>query len=645
MDGNNSIEVINLKKKFTVRYTTIYGGLAKSGVTQVLDGLSFNLKKGEVLGLIGKNGCGKSTLLKILTRIMDPDEGKFEIRGRVASILELGMGFDPESSGRDNIRIKCGLYGLTNKEIEGCIEDIIAFSEIGEQIDHPLRTYSSGMTAKLAFSILIYVKCDVLIIDEVLSVGDAGFNSKCRMAFERMKKEGRSILIASHNVSLLESMCDRVMWVDMGKVREIGDPLVICYRYESDTVDSIESVLSLADSGDVIAINRAGVMYRDGINVQTNIAKAIELFEKASNMGYTESQINLANMMIVDNKIDYAKELLVKASSTGNSEAIATLMYLDDGDNNRIVEIIKELTEKGNTRAMKILADMYYNGIIVPKSIKEAIKLYEKCAEYGNGQAMHTLGLCYRDGIGIEKDAIKAINYFEKAATLGNNRSRIELANTYRKGIGVDRDMDVAIKWYQEAAKTGDSKSMLELATIYRDGLGVDVDPVKSKIWMKRFSDLGLGNIEWIIGDIFYQGFIGERQKESIEWYREASKRGNISSMITLSKIYREGILIKPDYNLAKEYLRMAAECCNGNAMYDFGLLCMSGDDVKDNRDALFYVKKSAMMGNRKSMLLFTNLFRADCYCKEDEKDYEIIMKILDETADVGSRLYNSIGK
>ena len=189
-DNNGSdvaIEVIDVKKKFksyqdkasSFKERFINPSRTKHEDVWVLNGISFEVKKGEAIGLIGKNGCGKSTTLKLLTRILYPNEGQIKIKGRVSSLIELGAGFHPDMTGRENIYTNASIFGITRKEVDQRMEDIIRFSELEEFIDNPVRTYSSGMYMRLAFAVAINVDADVLLIDEILAVGDIAFQKKC----------------------------------------------------------------------------------------------------------------------------------------------------------------------------------------------------------------------------------------------------------------------------------------------------------------------------------------------------------------------------------------------------------------------------------------------------------------------------------
>ena len=200
---DNAIEVRNVKKHFKVYYDRgvtlkdkmLSNGRSRYEKRQILDGISFDVKKGEAVGLIGRNGCGKSTTLKLLSKIIYPNEGTVELSGRVSSLLELGAGFHPDMSGRENIYMNAAVFGLTRKEIDKRVEDIIRFSELEEYIDNPIRTYSSGMYMRLAFSVAINVDADILLIDEILAVGDISYQKKCFEKLKEIKMNGNNIYV------------------------------------------------------------------------------------------------------------------------------------------------------------------------------------------------------------------------------------------------------------------------------------------------------------------------------------------------------------------------------------------------------------------------------------------------------------------
>lgn len=239
MKPENAIEVHNITKRFkvyldkgrTLKELLLFSKRRKYEEREVLKGISFEVKKGEAIGLIGHNGCGKSTTLKLLTKIMYPDSGTIEMRGRVSSLIELGAGFHPDMSGRQNIYTNASIFGLTRKEIDDRLNNIIAFSELEEFIDNPVRTYSSGMYMRLAFSIAINVDADILLIDEILAVGDANFQAKCFNKLREIKAKGSTIVIVSHSLGQIEQICECSIWIHEGKIREEGKPRIVHPRY------------------------------------------------------------------------------------------------------------------------------------------------------------------------------------------------------------------------------------------------------------------------------------------------------------------------------------------------------------------------------------------------------------------------------
>ena len=204
---------------------------------EVLKGVTLEIEKGEVVGLVGHNGCGKSTLLKLMTKIIYPDKGKIEINGKISSLLELGAGFHPDMTGRENIYTNASIFGLTKKEIDARLDEIIEFSELEEFIDSPVRTYSSGMYMRLAFSVAINVDADILLIDEILAVGDARFQAKCFNKMLELKKSGITIVIVSHDLGSIERLCNRSVWIESGKIKDEGIPHDIVAEYLNDIMN------------------------------------------------------------------------------------------------------------------------------------------------------------------------------------------------------------------------------------------------------------------------------------------------------------------------------------------------------------------------------------------------------------------------
>jgi len=193
--------------------------------------VSFEVKRGEVLGIIGRNGAGKSTLLKVLTSITEPTEGRVELNGRVGSLLEVGTGFHPELTGRENIYLSGAILGMTRKETDWKFDEIVDFSGVEAYIDTPVKRYSSGMRVRLGFAVAAHLEPEILLIDEVLAVGDAEFQKKCLGKMGDVASEGRTVLFVSHNMGAIQRLCPQAIWLEEGAVNEIGDSAVVCEKY------------------------------------------------------------------------------------------------------------------------------------------------------------------------------------------------------------------------------------------------------------------------------------------------------------------------------------------------------------------------------------------------------------------------------
>jgi homopolymeric O-antigen transport system ATP-binding protein len=201
-----------------------------------LRNVSFEVAKGESVGIVGSNGAGKSTLLSVITGLAHPDEGSVQVNGRIAALLELGSGFHPDLTGRENIRMNASLLGFTKKETEELFDSIVDFSGVGEFIDEPLRTYSSGMVLRLAFSVAVNVDPDVLLVDEILAVGDQSFQARCLDRIRALRHAGKTLLCVSHATSLLTQFCDRAIWLDHGQVVMQGEIHEVLEAYEGRAV-------------------------------------------------------------------------------------------------------------------------------------------------------------------------------------------------------------------------------------------------------------------------------------------------------------------------------------------------------------------------------------------------------------------------
>lgn len=237
---NIAIKVSHVYKSFNVYYDRantlkermlFLGRNKRREKREILKDINIEIKKGEAVALIGVNGSGKSTLLKLMTKIIFPNKGTVETYGKLTSLLELGAGFHPDFTGRENIYFNSSIFGLTKKQIDARLDNIIEFSELGNLIDNPVRTYSSGQYMRLAFSVAINVDADILLIDEILSVGDQHFQKKCFDKMNELKKEGKTMVFVTHSMDSVEKLCDRAVWLYQGEVKMDGDSKEVVDEY------------------------------------------------------------------------------------------------------------------------------------------------------------------------------------------------------------------------------------------------------------------------------------------------------------------------------------------------------------------------------------------------------------------------------
>ena len=258
----NAIELTNVSKVYRRysrkrQFATLKSALLSRSLVRDLNpeetfpavqDVTYNLPSGRTLGVIGRNGSGKSTLLKLVAGITKPTTGSVKVNGRISALIELGAGFHPEISGRENVFINGIMLGLTKREITRRFDEIVEFAELKEFIDAPVKTYSSGMYMRLGFAVAIHVDPDVLLVDEVLAVGDEGFTHKCLDKFGEFKRRGKTILLVTHSLGLVERFCDEALWMDGGRKKSTGDPVRVVGAYITNVEKSEEATLAAADA-------------------------------------------------------------------------------------------------------------------------------------------------------------------------------------------------------------------------------------------------------------------------------------------------------------------------------------------------------------------------------------------------------------
>lgn len=463
MDSSLAIELKHIKKSFKVEVEDVYKNRTilnkiptKTTENIVLDDINIQVKKGELLGVIGLNGSGKSTLLSIMAKIMEPDSGTVETFGKVSSILELGMGFHSDLSGRENIYIKGEMYGFTKKQMDERVEKIIDFSGIRNYIDNPLRTYSTGMSGRLAFSIMIHVDADIMILDEIMSTGDPSFSNKASNLFKRQLKDGKAVVFASQSTTQLEQLCTRIIWISKGKIVADGPPKSVITMFQNSINDSVDMIIDYANSGIPDAQYKLALLYRDGNKINKDEGLYKVWLSKAASQGHVLAQVTYADLlMLSDSEQDISEAFAYYQSAAlkGNVEAKAKLssMYGDDVSNIELKELrrlVRDIAEFGNPSHKLQVANIFLLNPSSAEDKAEAIRWLNLSIEEGNPNAMFKLATLYRDGIGVPKDDETYVKYLERAAELDHLDSIKALAEIYLNGKITVKDDKKALDYY-----------------------------------------------------------------------------------------------------------------------------------------------------------------------------------------------------
>ena len=514
---DNAIELRNVSISYTVDMEKTEKGLFKKNKRKhvVLDNIDLNVKKGEILGIIGSNGAGKSTLLSIIARIQQPDQGDVTINGKVATILELGMGFHQDLTGRENIVLKGELYGFSKKWIESRMDQIIDYSGIRNYIDNPVRTYSSGMRSRLAFSIMINVDADIMLVDEILSTGDATFSAKAADYFKKILKDGKTVVYVSHSSGSVESLCTRVIWLDNGKIIADGKPKKICAMYNEATMNSLEVVQDHAQTGLAEAQYRLGLFYKEGNGVEKSESLYLYWIQMAAEQGHIRAQVEMADLLInSDEEGDRSKAILYYQSSAskGDSEArikLATILGKGEvrHEYERVKQIFKKIVEGGNPSVIYKYAIFLLKTSWDEADYQESFFWLKKLSdEYQHPDALIQLAIMYRDGIGTKRDLDLFVKTLEFAHSIGIVPASNMLADLYYNGRIIDENPEKALGLYEYCAERGVTSCQYIVANIYQEGKGVIQNTEKAQYWYNMYSKSQLLSYQLSIIDIISSG-------------------------------------------------------------------------------------------------------------------------------------------
>ena len=646
METDNALEIRNVSKSFTIQVAddgkkNIMGRTKlRKKKNKVLDNISLDVKKGDVLGILGRNGSGKSTFLSILARIMEPDSGTILRSGKIAAILELGMGFHPDMSGRENIYTKGELYGFSKREMDSKIEKIIDYSGVRKYIDNPVRTYSSGMAGRLAFAIMINVDSEIVLVDEVLSVGDSSFAAKAKQYFTEMAESGKTVLIVSHNLGYIEEVCNRVIWIENGKIAMDGDSRDVCAEYQNRINEDPEIIKDLAESGVPDAQYKLALMYRDGSYFEKDSVKYEKWLKSAADKRSIRAQVVYGDMLMSRGEKDKAKEYYLGAADRGDWEArtkVASLSSFRENDIQKLVELYEKTLVPGNGLMEYRFAELLLKVAWCDEDRKKAFEMFKRSAEDGYPEALHQVAVMYRDGNGTSKDYKMMDYYLTESAKNGSMRSITMLADIYMQGKLLPRDRAVSFKWTLRAAELGNRDFMYRVAELYRDGIGVKKDAGESNKWFDRYAKANIFQqniwasyysrvvnndcLESLYDDMVgmmnpgvIQHFIAytkesEKKEQLLKVFEIMAESGNQDAINRLGNMYYDGFCVKQDLKKALYWYEKGTKYGNTWSCLRAGEMYRDGRGVvKNDKRSLELFKIASILGDLRCLELLIHL-------------------------------------
>ncbi len=650
MKDGNAIELKNVSKAFKLEVMTdetskILKGKRKTKTIQnvVFENINIEVKKGEILGILGRNGSGKSTLLSIMAKILEPDSGTVEVDGKVASILALSMGFHPDMSGRENVFLRGELYGFSRKEMESKVDEIIEFSGIGKYIDNPVKTYSSGMSGRLAFSIMLHVEADIMLVDEVLSTGDATFSAKASTAFKNIMRQGKTVVYVSHGISAVQEMCSRVIWIEKGKIVDEGDPKVVCPKYLTAMSESFDVIFDQAKTGVADAQYKLALMYRDGKEVEASDELYREWLKMAAGQGHASAQADYADILFESDSEEDRDEAMVlysSAASKGNPNARSKLAAIvgggrDDPDRLEVLEICRQLAESGHPADLARYAGALLKTAWDNDDRRLAYEKYMEAAEGCNPDVLYQIAIMRRDGVGTKRSTNGYYEMLEKAARAGHMKAINEMGSICLKGKARAPDEKEAFEWFMKGARMGNAGCQYRVACMLRDGEGVEQNKAESDRWFHIHAHSSLAGYQQSLSEIvrtrpgidadpdellmkaaltfhhksvlqlaskYRSGGPGEsNQERARKCYVNAAETPG-APRLSLADMYYEGVVFEQDYAKAAElYLSMPYILSTDKCFRMYQMLKDGIGVEKNEEEAQKYLKRAAARGHREA--------------------------------------------
>lgn len=613
---DSSIELENVVKSFTIKISdpnskTILNKFPTKTISNtILNGITLTIKKGEVVGIIGRNGSGKSTLLSIIAGIMEPTSGAVQTSGKIASILELGMGFHPDMSGRDNIYLKGELYGFSHKQMSNRIENIIKYSGIGKYIDNPVRTYSSGMMGRLAFAIMVNVDSEIILVDEILSVGDISFKNKAKQHFRKIARSGKTVIFVSHSLEDIESMCNRTIWIEGGNIYKDGPSKQICSEYQNAISESLDVITDLAEEGVSDAQYKLALMYRDGHGLEKNTDQYRELIKQAADQGHVKAQVEFADILVTEKDYDNATIYYQSAANKGNNDAkikIASINNTDDLTKKQTIETLFNLS-KNNDKVIKFK----YGEILLKTAWNtddrtKAFNAFAESAKQNYPAALYQLGLMYKDGVGTTRNVKKMEEYLKKASEYGHVPSITMLADIYSQGTILPKDEESSFKLNLIASELGNVNAMYKTAMAYKEGYGTDADQTKADEWFKKYIHAGISTLILLAGDRL-KTEEAPNYDEIVTMYTSVSDTNNASAIWNLIQYCVANKICADDHI---KHLKEMGEKGNLDAIKKIANIHYNGVGIEKNyNESLNWYKKALSLGDSSVSVKIGEMYR-----------------------------------
>ncbi len=608
----------------------------------VFEGVDLEVRKGEVLGILGRNGCGKSTFMKLVSGILEPDRGTVEVEGKVASILELSMGFHGDLTGRENIFLRSELYGISREEVKAHIDDIIEYSDLGVFIDNPVRTYSSGMRSRLAFSVMVNVDAEIFIVDEALSTGDMAFASKASEHLRNLVRSGKTVLFTSHSLSTIKRTCTRAVWINDRRIAMDGSADEVCEAYSSSINDSFEETRHLAEGGSSSAQYRLAVFYRDGTGTDADPDKYRFWLEAASERGHPMAALELGDLVAGSDRAR-AMELYRQAADNGNYDARRkyALMVEDSKEGTEFLGgVLADLAGSGYPGDIFAYGDFLFRTAAGTEDRRKAFELVSEASEKGWMDADLLLARMYREGYGTPRDMDASIRCLVSAARRGSGKAMTILAETYYEGRNVPKDRAEAFGWYRMSALTGNPRSQYQVAVMLSEGDGTEKDQEEADRWFARSSSTMLNDLRLDAMDTLRSRYGADGRADTL--LKEASRDYHPRSMMSLASRYDSGRGFKKSRSACISLTEKAA-LGPGSPRTRLAELYLS-DDPDGKKDAILTLLNDAIAaGDGKAMYIMGTLYREGTLVGRDKDLYRRYIRMAAEHGDRQARML--IGK